>query len=439
MAAQIDTGEGLGREGEALRAWRLDGAVDLLVYPTRRFKTSLVNILVHRPLDRDTAAGALLPFVLRRGTRRLPDMAAIARRLDDLFGASLDADVARAGERQVLTLRAEVVDDRYLLMGGRGLLRQCFGLLRDVLLDPVLDGRLFPESTFAQERLNLRRFVEGLANDKARYAADRCVKIMCAGEPYGRLEYGEPEEIEAVTRERLVEVWEETLATAPVEVYVVGSVDPEEVRDAAEECFGAIRDGSRVAALAPAVRRRPGRLRRVREASEVVQARMVLGYRTGGNGSGEVSWPLAVWNTILGSGPYCRLFQEVRERHSLAYYCHSTVDHAKGVAFVQAGIDVEAAPRVESIVRREMAALRCGRFSADEIREARDHLRAEIVGSADSPARIAAFFMEQKAFGGARSLAEAAARVARVRAADVAAAAAEVEPDIAYLLARGQP
>jgi predicted Zn-dependent peptidase len=418
---------------------RLPGAVDLLIFPTPKFKTTLVNVLLHRPLGEATSAGALVPYLLRRGTRRFSDMASISRQLERLFGAGLDVEVLRFGERQILSFRLDVVDDRYLLMGGKDLLRKGLTLLRDILTDPVLDSGHFPSDVFEQERLNLRHFVEGMANDKARYALDRCIRSMCEGEPYARYEYGEPSSIDALTPEEVTALWEETLRTAPLEIYVVGSADPDAVRRTIEDLFGTLRDGAGVTEPPPAVRSRPSRIRRVEEHADLVQSRLVMGYRTGISYGERLSAALAVWNTMFGGGSYSRLFRHVREKHSLAYYCSSIVDLAKGVAFVQAGIEGKMADRVERIVRRQLSELKRGRLDVEELRAAKAFLRAGLQSVTDSPARIAAFFQEQRAAGRVLTFAEALDRISRVRRADTSRAAESIELDTVYLYSDGKP
>lgn len=417
---------------------RLPGAVDLFVHPTSRFKTSLVNILVHRPLDTRASAAALLPYLLRRGTRSYPDLTALSRRLESLFGASLDVDVLRFGERQILSFRLDFVDDRYLLMGGRNLLGKALDLLREVLLEPVIvDGR-FPRDVFEQEKLNLKRFVEGLANDKARYAFERCVRHMCEGEAYSIFEYGDEDAIGELTPDAVGAVWREMLETSPIEVYFVGRAEPRRVRAEVEGRFSGIRDGSGVREVASPVRRSPARVRHVREEADLVQARLVMGFRTHVGFGDALACPLVVWNTLFGGGSFSRLFRQVREAHSLAYYCSSSVDHAKGVAFVQAGIDGDKAKRVERLVRKELAELRDGKMTLEELRAGKEQLRAGLLSASDSPARIAGFLQERRLGGWVSGFDEALARLARIRRMDVSRAARTVDLDTVYLLARGE-
>ncbi len=417
--------------------FELPGAVRLFVYRTEKFKTSFVNIILGRPLDERTSCAALLPYVLRRGTTSHRDMSSIARLLESLFGASLDVDILSFGERQMLSFRLDLVEERYLFMGGRDLLAKGLDLVRELFLEPVLDGGCFPNETFEQERENLRRFVAGMVNDKGRYAFDRCVSRMCEGEPYARYEYGALPEIDALTSESLTELWHDTLRSAPIDVFVVGSTDPGRVRDLVVGAFGGLRSGEEVTDPPPAVRRGPGKLTRVVERDDVMQARLVMGFRTRIGYGDPLSIPLVVWNTVFGGGASSRLFRHVREKHSLAYYCSSSVDQSKGVAFVQAGVDGTQAGRVERIVRRQMGDLARNGPTLDEVRAAKAYLKAGVLSITDSAPRIAGFFLERRSTGAVIGIGELLDRISRVRRADVARAAATVKPDTYYLLARG--
>ena len=70
------------------------------------------------PMSRQTAAeNALLPFLLSRASREYPDFTKLGQRLAELYGASLNADVQKLGDLQVLSLSASGIADRYALEG----------------------------------------------------------------------------------------------------------------------------------------------------------------------------------------------------------------------------------------------------------------------------------------------------------------------------------
>ena len=65
--------------------------VVLRAVQTKKFKTSMLGITFLEPLAEETASlNALLPKVLRRGTRNYPDMETLSAALDDLYGGGIE-------------------------------------------------------------------------------------------------------------------------------------------------------------------------------------------------------------------------------------------------------------------------------------------------------------------------------------------------------------
>ncbi|MHC4829128.1 MAG: hypothetical protein ACYTFT_02030 [Planctomycetota bacterium] len=92
----------------------LGAGVRLHTLRSSRWRTIAITLCIWRPLDGGTSAGAVLPELLERGTRTLPDLTTLTHRLDDLYGASLTSDVIKIGEGQVIVFRIEVADPRFL-------------------------------------------------------------------------------------------------------------------------------------------------------------------------------------------------------------------------------------------------------------------------------------------------------------------------------------
>ena len=83
-----------------------------------RFKTARLTVALLLPLSEQTAsANAILPFLLRRSWQEYPSFAALQRRLNQLYGTRISADVARIGNYQAMVLTAASIDDRFSLHG----------------------------------------------------------------------------------------------------------------------------------------------------------------------------------------------------------------------------------------------------------------------------------------------------------------------------------
>ena len=96
---------------ERIRTEILPG-VWLTALRTDKFKTAWLSVNLLTQLRRETAAcTAVLPYVLRRGSTRLPDLETIAAELERLYGASITPSVRKLGEIQAVGFEAEFADD----------------------------------------------------------------------------------------------------------------------------------------------------------------------------------------------------------------------------------------------------------------------------------------------------------------------------------------
>src|SRR5690606_3197847 len=128
---------------------------------------------------------------------RYPDTRSIERFLEDLYGAQFGVDSVKIGETQVLEFDLEVAADRYIRPPAQ-LVREGLFFLGEVLLEPFTEAGGFRPSFVAQETDVLKRRIEGLINDKPRYALERLRQTMCADEPFGLHRYGTVEGLDRV-------------------------------------------------------------------------------------------------------------------------------------------------------------------------------------------------------------------------------------------------
>lgn len=131
-----------------------------------KFKYSHISVNFVLPLTAQTASlYALLPMVLRRGSRAWPDMTVLGERLSELYGAQLDWSVTKRGELQIISLSLEILNDRFALEGER-LLADGAALLAGVVFDPALENGLLRAKDVEIEKRNLCDLIRSQLNDK---------------------------------------------------------------------------------------------------------------------------------------------------------------------------------------------------------------------------------------------------------------------------------
>jgi len=361
--------------------------VRLHLAPTDKFKTVLVKLFLRADLEAERATEtALLPYVLRHGTRSLPSMQAINETCEHLFGASLGVDVLKLGEQQVLTARLEVVGDAFL-PADEGAFARGLGLLSDLLQDPLREGEALSAAATRQEQEKLERFISGLINDKATYAVERCVRNMCADEPYGVFEYGRLEDLAGIDGARLEARRRELLERAPLDIYAVGAFDLATVRAALEERFGLER--SDPPALRGTTPHPPARdVREIHEPMPVKQGKLCMGFRSEIRVGDPEYWALLLANGVLGAFPHSKLFKNVREKAGLCYDASSNLERFKGIVLISAGIDREKFAETRDTCLAQVQAIAEGEIGEDELLATQLSYQHGLQALLDSPAGL---------------------------------------------------
>ncbi len=395
-----------------------------------KFKTCTVRVYLHAPLEAGTVtATALVPYILGRGCRGYPDLTAVHRRLEELYGASVGPGVTKIGEMQSLFLGLDVVQGRYL---SEDVLPEAVDLLSRMCMEPALDAAgHFPDDTVAQEQENLARRIRGLMNDKVRLAALRCVEEMCRAEPYALNGLGRLDDLPALGPAEITARWRDLLRTAPVDVFAVGGGEA-----LAQQLAKALAPLSSGARAMPETRpgSAPDQPRHVVEVQPVQQGKLCLGYRTDVTRTDPRYPAMLMYNGILGGFPHSKLFRNVREKASLAYYASSQWDAFKGVMLIQSGIEPERYTQAVDIIRQQVADLAAGRIDDDEMEFTRRGLGNQLRASEDSPYGLIDSATGQVLVGDLRPLEDRLSEIEAVTRDQVAEVAAGVRLDTVYFL-----
>lgn len=412
---------------------RTRGGLDVFVLPTRKWKTKLLRLHVRAPLSERNAARALVPNLLRRGTRKRPSMVAVSRALESLYGAIWTSSASKLGEEQLLSFRLETVEERFL-PGRPRLLAPALELARELLFEPHLAGGAFPGDVFEQERRNHRREIEAQYNDKLSFAFQRLLDEMFPGEPYGRPVLGTVEETDRLDAPAALAAHDEIARRLPMRAFAVGDFDPREVVAIFEQLVPEATSAPFRWAPRTLPRGRSERL--VIEHDAVSQSKLVSGRAVDLAGLSERDFDaLRVLAGVLGGGFHSRLFQTVREKHSLAYFASATIDRLHGVLYTSCGIDAAVRDKVQALVEGEIESLRAAPPRADELEQTKNLIVSGTRSMLDSPGGMVETLEAGLTTGRVRTLEQVCAAVAAVTAEDVRAAAQRIRPvEVVYCL-----
>ncbi|HEX7057872.1 MAG TPA: insulinase family protein [Bacilli bacterium] len=403
------------------------------VLPTSRFKTFAIALFIGTPLtELNVTATALIPHVLRRGNALYPETKAFRERLDDLYGAGFGFDVFKRGDMQVVQFRMDVIHDAFV-GGEKRLLAEALEFLGATVCRPAEENGRFITKYVKAEKTTLQNRLRAIVNDKARYAAERCIAEMFAGQPFGLSAYGRSTDLPEMDAASLFAHYSDLLEHAAMDLYVVGNVDPEQVSSLVEKYFCLKKSSPVGYATNPAHAARP-QIKKVVEEMAVTQGKLNLGLITGITYGDKLYVPALMYNGILGAYPHSKLFQNVREKASLAYYAASRLDAHKGIMNIFSGIEVRNYKQALQIIREQLAAMEAGEISETEISQTRAMLTNALREICDSAYEMISFDFNNRVAHVERSVPELLDRLAGVTAAAIQQAAQQVRLDTVYFL-----
>ena len=254
--------------------------VCLTAVRTDKFKSSYWSLRLLTPLKRETAAlNALLPFVLRRGTARLPDITSFSAALDELYGGAIEPAVRKCGDMQCIGFEASFLDDA-CVPDGTNILEQAAALLGDLLLHPATKNGRLRQDYVLSERKNLIQMIRSSRNDKRQYARERLVEEMFAGEDYAVGRFGTVEQAEKIHVAKLFSQYQTLLEQSPIELFYCGSAPAKRVELAWREALMGLPRGMERYPVETDAHRPPERApREFREQMDVAQGKMELGFQ----------------------------------------------------------------------------------------------------------------------------------------------------------------
>lgn len=363
----------------------------LHVVNTAKFKTISIIVYMKQLLNfQDTTKRALLPYVLQSATEKLPSVKAIRQYLEEMYGMTLSVDLAKKGDHHIITFRADAAHENFLLtQANTNIFEKAAELLSDVLLRPKgFQTKTFDKEIVRKEKRSLKQRIEAIYDDKMRYANMRLIEEMFPNDPFSQTVYGSLDAIDDIDEKNLYAYYEKALLQDAIDIYVVGDVRLHEVEPYFERYFvfpenrKENRNQSDIAK--PAI----DETKEIIEAQNIFQGKLNIGYRTNTVYRDEDYPALQVFNGIFGGFPHSKLFLNVREKESLAYYAYSRLESFKGLLIVMTGIDSRKYKRATAIIHEQMEKMKRGDFTQEELLQTKMMIKNQMLESLDEPRGI---------------------------------------------------
>lgn len=401
---------------------------------TNKYKTNLMSVFLTSKLSKeDITKKALILTVLRRGTNNLKTQEEINKKLEELYGASFDCGIDKLGDKHVLKFYVESLNEQYLYQK-EDILNKSLNILFDIVFNPLLENGSFRQEYIDEGKQNLRIIIDGQKDNKAAYATQRCIEEMYKDKPYGLYKYGYVDDLEKIDNKNLYEAYLNLIKTCKIDIFVSGDFDDKILEEK-------IKSNKQISKLEA---RRIEYLEQesessntqeenvVRENMQISQGKLNIGLDVLSDNKSAVS----VYNAVLGGGANSKLFQNVREKASLAYSAGSIYIKPKNKIIIKTGIEHKNYEKALQIIKEQIDDMKNGKFSDEDILHAKELIIASFKAMQDEQDSEISFYFGREIQKESKDIDEQIKEISEVTKQDIVDVANQIKINTIFFLTK---
>lgn len=412
--------------------------IKLHLIKTSKFKTNLIAIFLTTPLKKETVTkNALIPAVLKRGSRTVQTQEEINIELENMYGADLDAGIDKIGDNQIIKFYIETINDNFLPKKEE-LLEKSTKLLFDIVFNPLVEQDRFNEQYVDSEKQTIKRLIEAKIDNKDSYAFNRCIEEMYKNEAFGIYKYGNVQDLENIKAKDLYDYYKELINKCKIDIFISGDFEENKIIQEIKENKNiqnlVERENSYI--INNEQTEKKEKVEEVKEISEsmnVMQGKLVIGLDIDYN-KPDSKYAMCLYNVILGESATSKLFQNVREKASLAYTARSNYVRQKNNIFIRCGIEIKDYEKALEIIKKQLEDMKNGNFTDEDIENSKKYMVSGIRTVADEQAPEMTYYFGQELSGKLTSFEEYINKINNVTKEEIQEIANSISINTIYFL-----
>lgn len=406
---------------------------------TNKFKTNLMAVCITLPLSRERVTfDTVIPAVLKRGTENLKSQEEISKKLEEMYGASFDCGIEKIGDNHVIKFYLESLNDNFVPENSKqNISRESINLLLDIILNPLIENNRFKDEYVESEKNNIKLLIESKIDNKDQYALNRCIEEMYKDKPYGLYKFGYIEDLDHINSQNLYDYYNELINTSKIDIFVSGELKKEDVIDIVKnnENIKKLKDRKAIYIVNNEQTENKEKVqeKEVEDKMDVAQGKLVIGLDVELTDYNS-KFPISLYNVILGESATSKLFQNVREKASLAYTARSNYVRQKNNIYIRCGIEIENYDKALEIIKAQLEDMKNGDFTEEDLENSKKYMISGIQSIEDEQDSEITYYIGQELSGMLTTFEEYVQKINEVNLQDVKNVGSKININTIYFL-----
>ncbi len=276
-------------------------------------------------------------------------------------------------------------------------LKEAIELFFDILMNPV-----FPDDEIKKKVSILEKSLRQMEQEPSYLAYKQLLRQLFGEHPYGRPAEGVPEKLSDVTRQDILNFYEDFYKPEKMIFSVVGDLSEEQLKELIEKRINKWQGKTKNRNLHAVIfEKRDKPVEIILKKDYLTQSTIVLGFE-GISRNDPDFYSLSVMNYILGGGGLTsRLATKIREQRGLAYSVYSTFTPylLPGAFYIEVKTKAENTENVIKMIVKELKTMKEKAVTDEELKEAKAFLIGSFPLRIDTMKKISEFLLVTDFYG----------------------------------------
>lgn len=354
-------------------------AYNLHIVNTKKFKTITVDICFREKINKDEITlRNLLKEIMVNASYDYPSERELIKATEELYDLKLLTSTYRIGNYNFLSMKIRFLNEKYT---EKGMNYASIKLLLDLIFKPKLDA------DFEKCKNKIEKSILSLNDNKVKYAISKLLEST-KDMPYSYNFYGNIEDLNKITIEDIKKCYENLLTNDIIDIFVVGEVNPEEIKNIFKEnfkgkTFHKVDNKVIVKELTPHTKTNI-----IREQDDINQIQLTILCGLNSITEYERKYVSLVYSEMLGGSANSILFDTVREKNSYAYYVNSIIKPYDNNMIIYSGIHEDNEKEVIKLIKKCLKDITKGKFNDEIFQSSKNTIISSLKASLDNPIGI---------------------------------------------------
>lgn len=361
-----------------------------------KFKSIFISLnYTMKVTKEELSQTAVLASILSKSSKKYKNQGEIEKYLFKLYGANFDVNVQKIGDLYDLEFKIGFVNKKYL-PGNVDILSKCLEFLYEIIYNPNIENGTFDSNFVEREKIAILEKVKQRKDNKIMYAILNTEELLCKGKVSGYYLFGDEEVIPTITSEQIYNRYNSVINDSCITMVISGNLSGyENIDDEICNIFSnkldtkykytdlVVNDRSEDTDI---------KLNESEMSQDTNQSVITFGMKIKDVTPRDFS-AINMYNAILGSTASSKLFQNFREKESLAYTVRSRYYRFKDIIIIYAGIKKEDYERAKVVINEQLDQIVNADITEEEFNAAKESLLSDLIEWEDNKVAIAKMFI----------------------------------------------